>query len=191
MLGIRNDTEREISGEVWVNEIHLGDPLIRSGWARRGNMSVSLGSIVRLRGGYASQDKDFESGAGEIGRQRLSSRGYSTTNNDYNINADVTLFSWLPIRYSIQEQESETEALRGSYTTFQSGKSETHNRDVSVQFNRNPLPNLGFAYNYQDFWNERQGTQISHLYTGTFRYNIGSKLGFNAQYRHEDILAKA
>ncbi len=190
LLGIRNDTEREISGEVWVNEIHLGDPLIRSGWARRGNMSVSLGSIIELRGGYASQDKDFESGAGEIGRQRLSSRGYSTTNNDYNIDADVTLFSWLPIRYSIKEQESETEALRGSYSSFQSGKSETHNRDVSVQFRRNPLPNLGFAYNYQDFWNERQGTQISHLYTGTFRYNIGSKLGFNVQYRHEDILAK-
>ncbi len=190
LLGIRNDTDREISGEVWVNEIHLGDPLVRSGWARRGNMSVSFGSIVRLRGGYASQDKDFESGAGEIGRQRLSSRGYSTTNNDYNIDADVTLFSWLPIRYSISEQESETEALRGSYSTFQSGKSETLNRDVSVQFNRNPFPNLGFAYNYQDFWNERQGTQISHLYTGTFRYNLGSKLGFNVQYRHEDILAK-
>lgn len=190
LLGIRNDTDREISGEVWVNEIHLGDPLVRSGWARRGNMSVSLGSIVRLRGGYASQDKDFESGAGEIGRQRLSSRGYSTTNNDYNIDADVTLFSWLPIRYSIREQESETEAQRGSYSTFQSGKSETLNRDVSVQFNRNPFPNFGFAYNYQDFWNERQGTQISHLYTGTVRYDIGSKLGFNVQYRHEDILAK-
>ena len=190
LLGIRNDTDREISGEVWVNEIHLGDPLVRSGWARRGNMSVSFGSIVRMRGGYASQDKDFESGTGEIGRQRLSSRGYSTTNNDYNIDADVTLFSWLPIRYSISEQESETEALRGSYSTYQSGKSETLNRDVSVQFTRNPFPNLGFAYNYQDFWNERQGTQISYLYTGTFRYNLGSKLGFNVQYRHEDILAK-
>ena len=190
LLGIRNDTDQEISGEVWVNEIHLGDPLIRAGWARRGNMSISLGSIVRLRGGYASQDKDFESGAGEIGRQRLSSRGYSTTNNDYNIDADVTIFRWLPIRYSINEQESETEALRGSYTSFQSGKSETLRRDVSVQFNRNPYPNLGFAYNYQDFWNERQGTQISHLYTGTFRYDIGSKVGFNVQYRHEDIIAK-
>lgn len=190
LLGIRNDTDKEISGEVWVNEIHLGDPLVRSGWARRGDMSVSLGSIVRLRGGYASQDKDFESGAGEIGRQRLSSRGYSTTNNDYNIDADVTLFSWLPIRYSINEQESETEPLRGSYTTYHSGKSETFNRDVSVQFNRNPFPNLGFAYNYQDYWNERQGTRISHLYTGTCRYNIGQKLGFNVQYRHEDILAK-
>ncbi len=190
LLGIRNDTGREISGEVWVNEIHLGDPLVRSGWARRGNMSVSLGNLIKLRGGYASQDKDFESGAGEIGRQRLSSRGYSTTNNDFNIDADVNMFSWLPIRYSVRQQDSETEALRGSYTSFQSGKSETLNRDISVQFNRNPYPNLGFAYNYQDFWNERQGTQISHLYTGVFQYNLGQKLGMKVQYRHEDILAK-
>ena len=190
LLGIRNDTGREISGEVWVNEIHLGEPLVRSGWARRGNMSVSLGSLIKLRGGYASQDKDFESGAGEIGRQRLSSRGYSTTNNDFNIDADVNIFSWLPIRYSVRQQDSETEARRGSYTSFQSGKSETLNRDVSVQLNRNPYPNLGFAYNYQDFWNERQGTQISHLYTGVFQYNLGQKLGMKVQYRHEDILAK-
>ena len=147
-------------------------------------MSVSLGRLLNLRGGFASQDKDFESGAGEIGRQRLSSRGYSTTNNDYNLDADVTIFRWLPIRYSIREQESETEALRGSYSSYQSGKSQTHNRDMSVQFNKNPLPNLGFAYNFQDFWNERQGTQISHLYTGSFRYDLGQKLGFNVQYRH-------
>lgn len=190
LLGIRNETDREVSGEIWVNEIHLGDPLVRAGWARRGNMSVSLGRILNLRGGYASQDKDFESGAGEIGRQRLSSRGYSTTNNDYNIDADVTIFRWLPIRYSIREQESETEALRGSYSSYQSGKSETHNRDMSVQFNKNPFPNLGFAYNFQDFWNERQGTQISHLYTSSVRYDLGQKLGINVQYRHEDIIAK-
>ena len=190
LLGIRNDTEREISGEIWVNEIHLGDPLVRAGWARRGNMSVGLGNIVKLRGGYASQDKDFESGAGEVGRQRLSSRGYSTTNNDFNIDADVTLFPWLPVRYAIRQQETETETQRGGYSSFQSGKSEIRSRDFSVQFNRNPFPNLGFAYNYQDFWNERQGTQISHLYTGSFRYDLGSKVGVNAQYRHEDILAK-
>ena len=190
LLGIRNDTGREISGEIWVNEIHLGDPLVRAGWARRGNMSVSLGRIVKLRGGYASQDKDFESGAGEVGRQRLSSRGYSTTNNDFNIDADVTLFPWLPIRYGIRHQDTETESQRGSYSSFQSGKSEIRARDISVQFIQNPYPNLGFAYNYQDFWNERQGTQISHLYTGSFRYELGSKLGVNAQYRHEDILAK-
>ena len=190
LLGIRNDTGGEISGEIWVNEIHLGDPLVRAGWARRGNMAVSLGRIVKLRGGYASQDKDFESGAGEVGRQRLSSRGYSTTNNDFNIDADVTLFPWLPIRYGVRHQDTETESQRGSYSSFQSGKSEIRTRDISVQFIQNPYPNLGFAYNFQDFWNERQGTQISHLYTGSFRYELGSKLGVNAQYRHEDTLAK-
>ena len=190
LLGIRNDTGREISGEIWVNEIHLGDPLVRAGWARRGDMSVSLGRIAKLRGGYASQDKDFESGAGEVGRQRLSSRGYSTTNDDFNIDADITLLPWLPIRYGIRRQNTETESQRGSYSSFQSGKSEIRTRDFSVQFNQNPYPNLGFAYNYQDFWNERQGTQISHLYTGSFRYELGSKLGVNAQYRHEDLLAK-
>ena len=190
LLGIRNDIDREISGEIWVNEIHLGDPLVRAGWARRGNMSVALGNIVKLRGGYASQDKDFESSAGEAGRQRRSSRGYSTTNNDFNIDADVTLFPWLPIRYAIRQQDTETESQRGGYSSFQSGKSEIRTRDISVQLNRNPLPNLGFAYNHQDFWNERQGTQISHLYTGSFRYDLGSKLGLNAQYRHEDVIAK-
>ena len=190
LLGIRNDTGGEISGEIWVNEIHLGDPLVRAGWARRGDMSLSLGRIAKLRGGYASQDKDFESGAGEVGRQRLSSRGYSTTNDDFNIDADITLFPWLPIRYGVRRQNTETESQRGSYSSFQSGKSEIRTRDFSVQFNQNPYPNLGFAYNYQDFWNERQGTQISHLYTGSFRYELGSKLGVNAQYRHEDLLAK-
>ncbi len=190
LLGIRNNTNREISGEIWVNEIHLGDPLVRAGWARRSNMSVGLSNIIKLRGGYASQDKDFESSAGQVGRQRLSSRGYSTTNNDFNIDADVTLFPWLPIRYGIRQQDTETESQRGSYSSFQSGKSEIQTRDFSIQLNRNPFPNLGFAYNYQDFWNEQQGTQISYLYTGTFRYDLGSKLGVNAQYRHEDILAK-
>ena len=144
-LGIRNDTGREISGEIWVNEIHLGDPLVRAGWARRGNMSMSLGRIAKLRGGYASQDKDFESGAGEVGRQRLSSRGYSTTNDDFNIDADITLFPWLPIRYGIRRQNTETESQRGSYSSFQSGKSEIRTRDFSVQFNQDPYPNLGLS----------------------------------------------
>ena len=190
LLGIRNDTGVEISGEIWVNEIHLGDPLVRAGWARRADMSLSLGRIAKLRGGYASQDKDFESGAGEFGRQRLSSRGYSTTNNDFNIDADITLFPWLPIRYGIRQQNTETETQSGSYSSFQSGKSEIRTRDISVQFIQNPYPTVGFAYNYQDYWNESQGTQISHLYTGSFRYELGSKLGMNAQYRHEDILAQ-
>ncbi len=187
LLGIRNDTGREVSGEVWVNEIHLSDPLVRSGWARRGNLSVGLGNLLKVNSGYARQDKDFESSAGETGRQRQQDLGFSTTSNDFNIDTDLNLFRWLPIRYSVREQESETESRPGSFSSFQSGKSKTHNRDFSVQFNQRPLPALGFAYNRQNFWNERQGTEISDLYTSTLRFNLGQKLGFDVQHRHEDV----
>ena len=187
LLGIRNDRGEEISGEVWVNEIHLSDPLVRSGWARRGNVSVSLGNLFRVRGGYASQDKDFESSAGETGRHRQQQRGFSTTNNDLNVDTELNLFRWLPISYSFRDSESETESRRGSFSSFQSGKSKTKNQDFSVRFNLPPLPLIGLAYNHQDFWNERQGIRISDLYTGTFKYNLGSKLGFDFQYRHEDV----
>ena len=187
LLGLKNDDQDEISGEVWVNDIHLSDPLVKSGWARRGNLSIELGRILKVQGGFAGQDKDFESSAGQTSRQSMYDRGYSTTNNDYNLNSDITLLSWLPIRYSISHQETETENRRGSISSYQSGKSETLNRDISIQFNRPKWPMLGFAYNKQDFWNERQGSQLSDLYTGTFRYSFGQRIGLDVQYRHEDV----
>lgn len=188
LVGIRNDTEHEVGGEVWVNEIHLSNPLVRSGWARRANMSIELGPILSVRGGFARQDKDFESSSGETGRQRRQDLGFSTTSNDYNIDADLHLFRWLPITYSIREQESETESRRGSFSSFQSGKNRTHNRDLSARFNPHRfLPALGFAHNRQNFWNERQGTEISDLYTSTFQYGLSQIIGLDVQYRHEDV----
>ena len=189
LLGLRNHTAGEISGEVWINEIHLSNPQVRSGWARRGNLSISIGNLLSMRGGYASQDKNFESSAGETGRHRRQQRGFSTTNNDFNIDTNLNLFRWLPISFNLRESESETETRRGSFSSFQSGKSKTKNRDLSVQFNLTPFPTIGFAYNYQDFWNERQGTQISDLYTGTFQFDVGPRLGLSLQYRHENVAA--
>ncbi len=187
LIGIRNDTDREIGGEVWINEIHLSDPLVRSGWARRANMNVKLGNLLKVDSGYARQDKDFENSAGDTGRQRRHDLGYSTTSNDFNINTELNLFSWLPLRYSVREEEAETESRRGSFSSFQSGKSKTKSRDLSANFNLRPLPALGFALNHEDFWNERQGTVISDLYTGSFEFGLGSFLGLNVQYHHEDV----
>ena len=187
LIGIRNDTGREVGGEVWINEIHLSNPLVRSGWARRVNTNVKLGNLIRVDGGYARQDKDFENSAGDTGRQRRHDLGYSTTSNDFNINTELTLFSWLPIRYSVRDEESETESRRGSFSSFQSGKSRTKNRDFSATFNLRPLPVLGFALNRQDFWNERQGTELSDLYTGSFQFGLGSFFGLDIQYHHENV----
>ena len=73
---------------------------------------------------------------------------------------------------------------------FKVERGETLNRDVSVQIQPKSVSKPRIRLQLSGFLNERRGTQISHLYTGNFRYNIGSKLGFNVQYRHEDILAK-
>ena len=191
LLGIRNDTGQEISGDIWVNEIHLGGS---HSSARVGRAAVTcqypsgtfLKSVVVTR----VKIKTLKVVPVRLADNVSLHADIAPQNNDFNIDADVTIFPWLPIRYGIRQQDTETESLRGSYSSFRSGKSEILTRDFSLQFNRNPYPNLGFAYNYQDFWNERQGTQISHLYTGSFRYELGSKLGVNAQYRHEDVLAK-
>ena len=187
LIGLRNDTDREIGGEVWVNEIHLSNPLVRSGWARRANMNVKLGNLLKVNGGYAKQDKDFESSAGDTGRQRRQDLGYSTTSNDFNINTELTLFSWLPIRYTVRDEEAETETRRGSFSSFQSGQSKTKTRDFSASLNLRPLPVLGFALNREDFWNERQGTVLSDLYTGSFEFGLGSFFGLDVQYHHEDV----
>ena len=187
LIGLRNDTDRELGGEVWVNEIHLSDPLVRSGWARRANMNVKLGNLLTVNGGFARQDKDFESSAGDTGRQRRHDMGYSTTSNDFNINTELNLFSWLPLRYSVREEDTETESRRGSFSSFQSGKSKTKTRDFSASLDLRPLPALGFALNREDFWNERQGTVISDLYTGSFEFGLGSFFGIDVQYHHEDV----
>ncbi|MFQ6039468.1 MAG: hypothetical protein ACE5PV_01325, partial [Candidatus Poribacteria bacterium] len=187
LLGLKNDENRELSGEVWVNEIHLADPLIRTGWARRGDFSIGLANFLNIRGGYANQDKEFENSAGQTGRTSMMSRGYSTSTYDANVNAEMRIFQWLPITYSVRSQESESENRRGVISTYQSGKSKTHNRSLGVRFNLKRFPQISFDYDKQDFWNERRGTELSDLYSASFGYAIGNKFTIDTDYQHENV----
>jgi hypothetical protein len=187
LLGLKNDTNRELSGEVWVNEIHLAEPLVRSGWARRGNFSVGLANLLNIRGGYANQDKEFENSAGQTGRRSMMSRGYSTSTYDANIDTELRIFQWLPIRYSIRSQESESESRRGVISAYQSGKSKTRNHSLGIQFNLRRFPKLSFDYDKQKFWNERRGDELSGLYSTSFSYGIGNKFTIDTDYQHENV----
>jgi len=187
LLGLKNDANRELSGEVWVNEIHLADPLIRTGWARRGDVSIGLANFLNIRGGYANQDKAFENSAGQTGRRSMMSRGYSTSTYDANINAELRMFQWLPITYSVRSQESESESRRGVISSYQSGKSKTNNRSLGVRFNLNRFPQISFDYDKQNFWNERRGTELSDLYSTSFGYAIGNKFTIDTDYQHEYV----
>jgi len=187
LLALKNDAKQELSGEVWVNEIHLADPLIRIGWARRGDVSIGLANFLNIRGGYANQDKEFENSAGQTGRTSMMSQGYSTSTYDANIDADLRIFQWLPITYSIRSQESESESRLGTISTYQSGKSKTQNRSLGVRFNLKSFPQLSFDYDKQNFWNERRGTELSDLYSTSFGYGIGNKFTIDTDYQHENV----
>ncbi len=187
LLGVQNDTGGDVNGEVWVNEIHLINPLVRSGWAGRGNFSFGLGNILNVRGGYTKQDKDFENSAGQTGRRSRMDAGYSTSTNDANIDAELKIFQWLPVRYSIRSQESETESRRGYgyISSYNSGRNELRNDNVGIKFTLRRFPTLSFDYDKQNHWNERRGTEISNLYSYSFGYDIKNKISLDTEYRHE------
>ena len=185
LVGIKNDTQFPIAGEIWVNEIHLSESYIKSGWARRFNLSTNLASIFNLRAGYAKQDSDFENSAGQTGRSSRMSMGYSTSSYDYNVDTELTIISWLPIGFSISHRESESRQQFGMISSYESGLTTTDNRTFSVGFDWGPLPDLSFSYDKQREWNERRGTEISDLYSSDMGYSLGSVVSVNMNYSHE------
>jgi len=188
LVGIRNNTQFPVNGEIWVNEIHLSDPYVRSGWARRFNLSTDLTDIFSLRAGYAKQDKDFENSAGQTGRANQMSMGYSTSSYDYNVDTDLKITPWLPLSFGVSHRESESRSQFGMISSYESGLTKTDNKTFSISFDVNPLPDLSFSYDKQREWNERRGTEISDLYSSDLGYSLGSIISLKMNYSHE-ILA--
>ncbi len=185
LLGIRNDSQFPAEGEIWINEIHLNNPHVKTGWARRFNLSTDLANIFSLQAGYAKQDKDFENSAGQTGRSSMYSMGYSTSNYDYNVNTEFKLISWLPISYDLSHRETESIREYGMISSYDSGKTKTDNKTFSISFDRNSLPSITFSYDNQETWNERRGSELSNLYSSDFRYALKSILSVNMNYSHE------
>ena len=45
IIGVRNLSGSQKSGEVWVNEMRLLDPENTGGWAAQGNLNVQLSDL--------------------------------------------------------------------------------------------------------------------------------------------------
>ena len=185
LLGVKNTSQFPIDGEIWINEIHLNEPDVKTGWARRFDLSTNLSNIFTLRAGYAKQDQGFENSAGQTGRMNQMSMGYSTNNYDYNVSSELTLIPWLPLTYDIRHQESESIREYGMISSYGSGKTITDNRTISANFELRKLPKFSFSYDNQKTFNESRGNEISNLYSSGLRYALGSKLSMNLNYNHE------
>ncbi|MBT3267253.1 hypothetical protein HN371_08890 [Candidatus Poribacteria bacterium] len=186
VLGVMNTTDIPLAGEVWVNEIYLADPLIKSGWARRGNGRIRLANVLHVDMGFATQDKDFEDSAGRNSRTTNQYQGFSTSTNDFNLSARLTAFAWLPVEYSMRGQESETENRAGTIRSYQTGKNKVDSQTMRASVEPPAWPSLSMMFDSQEYWNEQRGTEFSDLYVASFRYDR-QVVGVTTEYRHEDI----
>ncbi|MEO2006805.1 MAG: hypothetical protein ABGY41_22230, partial [Candidatus Poribacteria bacterium] len=186
VLGVLNTTDVPLAGEVWVNEIYLADPLVKSGWARRGNGRIRLANVLHVDMGFASQDKDFEDSAGRNSRTTSQYQGFSTTTNDFNLSARITALAWLPVEYSLRGQDSDTESRAGSIRSYQTGRNTVDSRTLRAAVELPTWPSLSMMFDSQEAWNEQRGTEFSDLYVASFRYDR-QVVGITTEYRHEDI----
>jgi len=185
LLGIKNNSQFPIDGEIWLNEIHLNEPDVTSGWANRFDLATNLSNIFSLRAGYAKQGKDFENSAGQSGRINQMSMGYRMSNYDYNVSTELSILPWLPINYDLSHQESESISSYGIISSYDSGKTITDNRTLSTSLDFSRIPKLSFSYDNQKTWNESRGNETSNLYSSDLRYALGSKLNLSLGVDHE------
>ena len=185
LVGLKNDSEFPMNGEIWVNAIHLSEPYVRSGWARRFNFSTDFMGIYILRAGYSKQDQEFENSAGQTSRSSMMSMGYSASNYDYNLDNELRIISWLPISFNISHRETESRREYGMISSYGSGLTKTDNKTISTSFSKGSLPNVSLSYDRQREWNEYRGLVISDLYSSNLGYSIGKVISANLNYSHE------
>ena len=96
VIGVRNLSGTEKSGEVWVNELRLLDPESSGGWAAQGNLNVQLSDFgnVNASGKYTSE------GFGGL-EESVASR--STDNfTTYSVTTNFELGKFFPEKAKVQ-----------------------------------------------------------------------------------------
>lgn len=90
MVGVRNNSRTNKSGEVWINELRLTDFDDKGGWAAQGNLNIALSDLgtINLSGrketvGFGALDQSL--------LERRSDNYYM-----YNISANIELGKFLP-----------------------------------------------------------------------------------------------
>ena len=90
VIGVRNNSSQEKSGEVWVNELRLKEFNNSGGWAAQGNLNVQLSDLgsVNAQGRYMS--------AGFGGLEDGVSQRSTDNQSNYTVTASVELGKFFP-----------------------------------------------------------------------------------------------
>lgn len=90
MIGVRNNSRTEKSGEVWINELRLTDFDEEGGWAAQGNLNVALSDL----GSVSFSGRKETVGFGAIDQSLMERR--SDDYELYNVAANVDIGRFLP-----------------------------------------------------------------------------------------------
>lgn len=177
MIGVRNKSGEQKSGEVWVNELRLKEYNNTGGWAAQGNLNMQLSDMgtVNVQGKYVSQGF----GGLEQGVNERSTDDYKT----YSVTTSVELGKFfpdkakvsIPLYYSVTKEQTRpkynpldtdmllSDALDAAATKQEKDSIESiavtkttntnlsiSNARVGIQTKRHPMPYdpANFAFSY-------------------------------------------
>ena len=95
MIGVRNLVGGTKSGEVWVNELRLMEPVNKGGWAASGTLNVQLSDVGMVNATGKVMTKGF--GGLEEGVMQRSTDDYKT----YSVTANVELGKFFPEKMKV------------------------------------------------------------------------------------------
>lgn len=178
MIGIRNNSRSEKSGEVWINELRLTDFDDKGGWAAQGNLNVALSDI----GSVNISGRKETVGFGALDQSLLERRADDYEMYNIAVNMDMGRFLpeqaklTVPLYYAYSKQTStpeydpfdtditlkeslrsvESKAEKDSIKSLAQDKTTSHTISLSnVKLNiqsKNPMPydpaNFTFGYSY-------------------------------------------
>ncbi len=88
MIGVRNRTDKNKSGEVWVNELRLSEFDEDGGWAAQGNVNLSLSDI----GAVNISGRKETAGFGALDQSLLERRNDDYASIDFALNLELGRF---------------------------------------------------------------------------------------------------
>ena len=108
IIGVRNLSSDQKSGEVWVNELRLLDYNNKGGWAAQGNLNMQLSDLgtLNVQGSYMSDGfGGLEEGVSERSTDNVGSYSVTTSLELGKFFPDKAKVS-IPLYYSVQKEES-------------------------------------------------------------------------------------
>ena len=108
IIGVRNLSGDQKSGEVWVNELRLLDYNNKGGWAAQGNLNMQLSDLgtVNVQGRYMTDGfGGLEEGVNERSTDNVGSYSVTTNLELGKFFPDKARVS-IPLYYSVQKEES-------------------------------------------------------------------------------------